>query len=122
MFKQRCMMRARNNNLVGIARPAVLVLLCIAFSACNRMATPPEKQIVKDAEAKAAAGDFLPAISLYERALDGSPASAEIHYRIAILYDDRMNDPLNALHHLKRYLTLAPSGTRAEEVKKLMKR
>src|SRR3954451_4183955 len=122
MFKQRCMTSARKNSLHEIARRSVLVFLCLAFAACNRMATPPEKQIVKDAEAKAAAGEFLPAISLYERALNGSPDSADIHYRVALLYDGKMNDPLNALHHLKRYLTLAPTGKHADEVKNLMKR
>lgn len=122
MFKQRCMRPARNRSLIGIARAACLVFLFASFASCNRMATPPAKQMLKDAEAKAATGDFLPAISLYEQALDGTPDSADIHYRIALLYDDKMNDPLNALHHLKRYLTLAPTGKHAEEVKNLMKR
>ncbi len=86
------------------------------------MATPPAAQLLKDAEARARDGDFLEAINLYERALDGSNRSADIHYRIAMLYDDKMRDPLNALHHFKRCLTIAPSGTRAEEVKNFMKR
>ena len=78
--------------------------------------------MVKDADAKAADGDFLEAINLYERALDGSARSAEIHYKVALLYDDKMKDPLSALHHFKRYLTVAPGGAKAEEVKKFMKR
>ena len=49
-------------------------------------------------------------------------ASAETHYRIALLYDDKMNDPLNALHHFKRYLTLTPTGPHANQVKDYMKR
>jgi tetratricopeptide (TPR) repeat protein len=122
MFKQRCMTIARNNSLGKIARASFSVFLFVSFASCNRMATPPAKQILKDAEAKAASGEFLPAISLYERALDGTPESADIHYRVALLYDDKMNDPLNALHHLKRYLTLAPTGKHLEEVKNLMKR
>jgi tetratricopeptide (TPR) repeat protein len=86
------------------------------------MATPPAKQLLKDADARATNGEFLQAINLYEDALDGSEHSADIHYKIALLYDDKMNDPLNALHHFKRYLTLAPSGPRAEEVKNYMKK
>jgi nucleoid-associated protein YgaU len=86
------------------------------------MVSPRAKQIARDADARAADGDFLKAIGLYESALDGSEQSAEIHYRLALLYDDKMNDPLNALHHFKRYLMLAPSGARAEEVKNFMKR
>jgi nucleoid-associated protein YgaU len=33
-----------------------------------------------------------------------------------------MHEPLHALHHFKRYLTLAPSGPHASEVKNFMKK
>lgn len=100
----------------------VALTMLTLLTGCNRMATPPVKQILKDADAKAMSGDVVEAISLYERALDGTANSADIHYKVALLYDDKMNDPLNALHHFKRYLTLAPTGPRAAEVKEFMKR
>ncbi|MDQ2825246.1 MAG: LysM peptidoglycan-binding domain-containing protein [Verrucomicrobiota bacterium] len=77
---------------------------------------------MKDADTKAAQGDYLRAINLYEAALDDTPRCADIHYKLALLYDDKMNDPLNALHHFKRYLILNPNGARANEVKNFMKR
>lgn len=86
------------------------------------MVTPRNTQLVKDAEAKSSQGDYLHAISLYETALDGTTGTAEIHYKLGLLYDDKLNDPLNALHHFKRYLTLNPTGARAGEVKDFMKR
>ena len=86
------------------------------------MTTPRSEQVVKDADAKVVEGDFVRAIGLYESTLDGSPASADVHYRLALLYDDKMNDPLNALHHFKRYLTLAPNGSHATDAKNFMKR
>ena len=86
------------------------------------MITPRHAQVIKDAESKAADGNYLRAITLYESALDGSDKSADIHYRLALLYDDKMHDPLNALHHFKRYLTLAPNGPHANEVKNFMKK
>ena len=86
------------------------------------MTTPRAAQVMKDADAKAAAGDFVQAIGMYESILDGSSSSAEVHYRLAMLYDDKMNEPLHALHHFKRYLTIAPDGTHANEVKNFMKR
>ncbi|MEO8950759.1 MAG: LysM peptidoglycan-binding domain-containing protein [Chthoniobacterales bacterium] len=86
------------------------------------MVTPRETQLTKDADAKAAQGDYLQAINLYEAALDGTEKSADVHYKLGLLYDDKMNDPLNALHHFKRFLTLSPTGKRAEEVKVFMKR
>jgi LysM repeat protein len=107
-------------NVTG--RIAAAVLTAATLDGCDEMTTKRDKQVLKDADAKAAEGDFLRAINLYEQALDGSPASADIHYRLAILYDDKMNEPLNALHHFKRYLTLAPNGSHTSDVKNLMKR
>ena len=115
-------MRTADNFFHEMRHAISIAMFTLCFSSCNRIATPPAKQLLQDADARAASGDFLPAISLYESALDGSPRSADIHYRIALLYDDRMGDPLNALHHFKRYLTLAPTGAHAEEVKGFMKR
>lgn len=99
-----------------------LALTVISLAGCNRLMTPRSTQVIKDADAKAASGDFLEAISLYESALDDSAGSADIHYKLALLYDDRMSDPLSALHHFKRCLTLAPGGAKANEVKSFMKR
>ncbi|HEX8077082.1 MAG TPA: LysM peptidoglycan-binding domain-containing protein [Chthoniobacterales bacterium] len=101
---------------------AVAALLGLALASCDRMITPRSAQIIKDAEGKTADGNYLRAIALYERALDDSPRAAEVHYRLALLYDDKMHDPLHALHHLKRYLTLAPSGPHANDVKNSMKK
>jgi LysM repeat protein len=103
----------------AIALAVGLALLC---GSCDRMITPRNAQIIKDAENKTADGNFLRAITLYESALDDSPRTADVHYRLALLYDDKMHDPLHALHHFKRYLTLAPSGPHANEVKNFMKK
>src|SRR3954463_1436107 len=96
--------------------------LALTCGGCDRMITPRSAQIIKDAENKTADGNFLRAITLYESALDDSPRSADVHYRLALLYDDKLHDPLHALHHFKRYLTLAPSGPHASDVKNFMKK
>src|SRR6266404_7547387 len=96
--------------------------LALGSGSCDRMITPRSAQIIKDAENKTADGNFLRAITLYESALDDSPRAADVHYRLALLYDDKMHDPLHALHHFKRYLTLAPAGPHANEVKNFMKK
>jgi tetratricopeptide (TPR) repeat protein len=101
----------------------VVFLLSLGMLAgCNRMIIPRETQLSKEADAKVAEANYAEAINLYEAALDGSPRSAEVHYKLALIYDDKMNDPLNALHHFKRFLTLEPAGKRAQEVKAFMKR
>jgi LysM repeat protein len=104
--------------------PSSLLLLVIVaiYTGCDRMVTPKHAQKLKDAETKAASGDFARAISLYESALEDRPTDAEVHYKLALLYDDKMNDPLDALHHFKRYLAIAPSDARANDVKGFVKR
>jgi LysM repeat protein len=101
---------------------ALCLGLALSVGGCDRMISPRNAQVIKDAESKSADGNYLRAITLYESALDGSAKSADIHYRLALLYDDKMHDPLNALHHFKRYLTLAPTGPHASEVKNFMKK
>ena len=115
-------MRCAARSVDGILLRLMVALTLASFTSCDRMMTPPAAQVLKDADAKVASGDLLEAIKLYESALDNSSGSAEIHYKLAVLYDDKMSDPLNALHHFKRCLTIAPGGSRANEVKTLMKR
>src|SRR5947209_20282830 len=93
-----------------------------AFASCDRMVTSRNAQRVKEADWKAAQGGYLWAINRYESALDGTPQSADVHYKLALLYDDKSNDPLHALHHSTRYLVLNPEGWQAAEVRECMNR
>jgi LysM repeat protein len=108
-------------SLSILASTLLLILLVFGLAGCDRMMTSRHVQLVKDADTKSAQGDFLRAINLYEAALDDSPQCAEVHYKLALLYDDKMKEPLNALHHFKRYLVLSPNGARANDVRSLMK-
>jgi tetratricopeptide (TPR) repeat protein len=101
---------------------SIYSLSILALAGCDRMITPRSEQILKDAQAKTAQNDYARAISLYEAALDDSPHSAEVHYQLALLYEDKLKDPLNALHHFKRYLALDPTGAHASEAKDAIKR
>src|SRR5713101_6517083 len=92
-------MRADNLRFhIFTASLSILVLV----GGCDRMVTSRNTRLVKEADWKAAQGDYLWAINLYEAALDGTPQSAEVHF--------------------KRYLVLDPNGSHAVEVKDFMKR
>src|SRR5438067_11065219 len=106
----------------AVLQLAFSILVASSLGSCERMVTSRNTQRVKEADWKAAQGDYLWAVNLYESALDGTPQSADVHYKLALLYDDKLNDPLHALHHFKRYLVLNPDGTHAVEVKDFMKR
>src|ERR1051325_6283984 len=106
----------------AIQNLAICFLAVSLVTSCDRMVTSRNARTVKEADWKAAQGDYLWAVNLYESALDGTPQSAEVHYKLALLYDDKLNDPLHALHHFKRYLILNPEGSHAAEVHDFMKR
>src|SRR5438270_13623036 len=103
-------------------RACILLTAVLLLGACDRMVTSRNQQLVKEADWKAAQGDYLWAINLYEAALDGTPQSAEVHFKLGVLYDDKLNDALHALHHFKRYLILNPDGSHANEARDFMKR
>src|SRR5262249_24181658 len=89
---------------------------------CDQLGNSRHSQLMQDADNKAAQGDFERSVNLYEAALDDSPRGAEGHYKLALLYDDKLNDPVSALHHFKRYLALNPNGSHAKDVKDSIKR
>src|SRR5881398_3024075 len=106
---------------IAIASAWLSVFFACGFLGCDRLTSSRYTQLTQDADAKSEQGDFERAINLYEAALDDSPRCAEIHYKLALIYDDKLNDPVSALHHFKRYLALSPNGPHANEVKKSMK-
>jgi tetratricopeptide (TPR) repeat protein len=107
---------------------ANLVWVCLSIfffcglAGCDQLGNSRHSQLMQDADNKAAQGDFERAVNLYEAALDDSPRGAEVHYKLALLYDDKLNDPVSALHHFKRYLALSPNGSHAKDVKDSIKR
>jgi LysM repeat protein len=98
-----------------------LLFVC-GLAGCDRVGNSRYAQLMQNADSKSDQGDFERAVTLYEAALDDSPRGAEVHYKLALLYDDKLNDPVGALHHFKRYLALSPNGPHAKDVKDSIKR
>src|SRR5882757_11091431 len=111
-----------NHYRIAIAYVSLSIFVGCAFTGCDRLMSSRYAQLVQDADGKSAQGDFERAINLYEAALDDSPRGAEVHYKLALIYDDKLNDPVSALHHFKRYLALSPNGPHAKDVKDSIKR
>src|SRR5438445_2563243 len=99
-----------------------LSMFFLCLPGCERVGSSRYAQLMQDADSKSARGDFARGINLYEAALDDSPRSAEVHYKLALLYYDKLNDPVSALHHFKRCLALSPTGTHATDVRNSIKR
>jgi tetratricopeptide (TPR) repeat protein len=120
--------RSRSISLLSNKTTVACVWLSIFFifglAGCDRLGVSRYAQLTQDGDTKSAQGDFARAINLYEAALNDSEnaRNAEVHYKLALLYDDKLNDPVSALHHFKRYLELSPTGPHAADVKNSIKR
>jgi LysM repeat protein len=102
----------------------VSILLLCGLAGCDRVGGSRYTQLIQDADGKTAQGDFTRAVDLYEAALEDSESlrKAEVHYKLALLYDDKLNDPVSALHHFRRYLALTPNGPHMKDAKESIQR
>ncbi|MDB6152624.1 MAG: LysM domain/BON superfamily protein [Chthoniobacteraceae bacterium] len=108
-------MTPRNAAALGLA------IAALSMAGCDRLFEKDTKTVIASAEKKVTAGDFRGAVRLYESALDGTPKTVDVHYWLAIVYDDKLKSPLDALHHFRRYLEMAPAGKYAREAKAYQK-
>ena len=92
--------------------------LALSLGGCDKSPFDNRKERSLDqAEQKQAAQDFRGAVSAYESALDGTAKSADVHFRLGLIYSDKLNDPVSAVHHFNRYLEILPNGPHAKEAK-----
>jgi len=92
-------------------------LAVLTLPACDRLFDKGSQGEIAAADKKAAAGDFRSAASLYEAALDGTAKTAAVHYKLAVLCDEKLKNPLGALHHMDRYLELSPGGAHLKDAR-----
>ncbi len=92
-----------------------------SFSGCERLFQTRSEQRLAIADKKFAAGDYLGSVLMYEASLDGTVKTADIHYKLALIYDDQLHKPISAIHHFQRYVDLAPGGNHAKEALNLIR-
>ena len=97
----------------------LLILLCgiVALAGCDRSAFNGSDRAFEQAEQKRSAQDYRSAVSFYEKALDSTTKAADAHFRMGMIYDANLDDPVGAVHHFKRYLEIQPNGTHAKEAR-----
>ena len=94
-----------------------LFFLFSLLAGCDRSPFDRTEQNMDQAEQKQAARDFRGAINAYEQALDGTAKTSEAHFRMGLIYSEKLNDPIGAVHHFRRYMELSPSGAHVGEAK-----
>lgn len=100
---------------------ACAALLLLLLGGCDRLFDKGIKDDMDTGDKKAAAGDFHGAVAAYEAAFDGGEKSANAHWKLALLYDDKLKSPRDEIHHLDRYLDIAPAGIHAKDARAMLK-
>lgn len=113
---------------VEVATRATAVIWVLFFlgimglTGCDQWEMPSAARTENMARDAVQAGDFPQAVRIYEAILDGTPKTADVHYHLALIYDDKLSDPVSALHHYRRYLRMGEDETRKAEVAEYVKR
>ena len=96
-------------------RLLALIALGLFLAGCNRQ--DQNQEAIELGNKRVKVGAFREAIRAYESALDGTAKTADVHFKIAAIYDEKLKSPLDAMHHYDRYLEFAPTGGHAKEAK-----
>ena len=97
------------------------ICTAVVLTGCDQAFKSSSERDLSAAEKKFAQKDYAEAVLLYEAALDGTPATAEVHYKLALIYEDKIKSPVSAIHHFQRYLAMVPKGGHAKEAEKFLK-
>lgn len=89
----------------------------LALTACDKFTDARYHSGLVEADKRVHSMDYEGALRVYESLIDGSPKTAEAHYRLGHIYADHLKDPLGALYHFTRYLAVVPEGQFAKEAR-----
>jgi len=104
-----------------VFRVILAAYAAVALSGCDHAFQNSAERNYARAEKKLAQQEYTEAVLWYEASVDGTPETAEVHYKLGLIYEDQIKDPVSAIHHLQRYLALAPTGPHAKEALKFLK-
>lgn len=97
------------------------VLVAVVFTGCDQLFENRSERNLVIADKKAAEGDYRAAVVAYEASLDGTPRTAEVQYKLGLIYDDKLLQPISAMHYFQRYLDLEPNGAHAKDARAFFK-
>jgi LysM repeat protein len=99
----------------------------LALAGCNQSADKDPAQTDSDSNPnyKQAQQDLdsdnpQAAVADYQAALAANPKLAGAHYELGMIYANKLNDPISAIYHFKRFLDLSPSTDKKDQVQAII--
>ena len=102
---------------VSLSLAAWSFAVAALLAGCDRVAFERNDRAFEQAEQKRSAQEYRSAVTFYEKALDNDKKAADAHFRIGMIYDANLDDPIGAVHHFKRYIEMQPNGMHAKEAR-----
>jgi len=108
--------------MTAAGRGVAVLAVAAGLAGCDLLTVSQSGRHIREGNEAVVRGEFPRAVQHYESALDGTMLSAEAHYRLGLVYEDKLKNQTGALHHFERYLELAPQGQFATDVKGYVER
>jgi tetratricopeptide (TPR) repeat protein len=106
----------------------LVLAAALALGGCNNQAAdkdpaqadsdsnPNYKQAQQDLDNNNPQG----AVADYQAALGANPKLPGAHYELGMIYANKLNDPISAIYHFKRFLELSPNTDKKDQVQAII--
>ena len=106
---------------------AFLMVVTLLTAGCGRFASTTNGDLERNpdyltARKAAESGDFRVAVTLYKRVLRTAPEASQAHLELGVLYDQKLNEPIDAIYHYRQFLELEPNSDRRQVVEGYIER
>lgn len=101
--------------------PLLALAALLPLAGCDRAFQDPSERSLALADKKFAEQAYPESVLLYEASVDGTLKTAEVHFKLGLIYDEQIKEPISAIHHFQRYLAIAPQGQHAKDAEKFVK-
>ncbi len=106
---------------MNLKKPLLLILLTgaalLTVSCGDYVGKEKSHPFFVKAETSRSAGNYKEAAQYFEEFLNVCPRSPAVHYELAALYTDHLDDPYKAVYHYQRFLELNRNSPDAENIR-----
>ena len=100
-----------------VPRFFLLAAAVALLAGCDKVSFDRSDRAFEQAEQKRGSQDYRAAVAFYEKALKVDKKAPDAHFRMGMIYDANLDDPVGAVHHFKRYMEMQPNGPHAKEAR-----